>query len=142
MIILDTNVVSELNRPQPDHAVEAWLDIHPPSDLFLTAITAAELLYGVERLPRGKRQDAVAVAVAEILHLGFAGRVLPFDLDAAIEYSKLATHRERVGRRIEGPDAMIAAIALSAGDGILATRNTGDFEGIGLELVNPWEAQG
>jgi hypothetical protein len=137
VIVLDTNVVSELMKLAPDHRVEAWLAHEPAPGLFITAITEAELRLGVEVLPSGRRRDKIAAAVAAMLTQDFSERVLPFDSSAAASYAHVAADRRRAGRPIAQSDAQIAAIAKSQG-ATLATRNTRDFEGCGVTLVNPW----
>lgn len=138
MIILDTNVVSEALRPEPAPAVLDWLDAWQSAELFTTAITEAELWYGIERLPLGERRSRVAEAVGAILDVDFAGRVLPFESSCARSFGRIAAARRREGRPISVQDALIAAIAATFGAAV-ATRNTADFEGCGIELVNPWE---
>ena len=138
MIILDTNVLSELIRPVPDRAVLAWLDAMPAAEVATTAITAAELLYGVARLPEGRRRTALTGAVHAMLAEDLAGRVEPFDARAADRYAVVVTRRERLGLPIGIADAQIAAICL-ARRCILATRNTKDFTDTDVELINPWE---
>lgn len=137
MIILDTNVLSELIRGVPDPAVLAWLDALPGAEVSTTAITAAELLYGVARLPEGRRRTALTEAVRAMLAEDFAGRVEPFDGVAATHYAAVVTGRERLGRPIDAADAQIAAIC-RARSAVLATRNTKDFAETGVELINPW----
>jgi len=137
VIVLDTNVVSELIRTAPAHQVLAWVDARPALTLAITAVTAAELLYGVARLPRGRRASLLADAVRDVLEVDFAGRVLPFDLIAATHYADIVTAREQVGRPISAADAQIAATCRSHGCG-LATRNERDFDGVGIDVVNPW----
>lgn len=139
MMILDTNVVSEIMRPQPDAGVLAWLNEQEPADLWLSAITAAELMAGVARLPEGKRRQQLMQAVAALLEQDFAGQILAFDLTAASVYADLVAQRERSGRPINMADAQIAAICL-AHQAVLVTRNQKDFEGLGLAIVNPWTA--
>lgn len=139
MIVVDTNVLSELVRRQPDPVVLDWLDARIAEDLAITSISVAELLYGVARLPDGKRKRALAEAVAEMVTVDFAGRVLPFDGLAAACYAELVSARERAGRPIGMADGQIAAICLAEG-AALATRNGRDFEGIGIELFDPWRA--
>ncbi len=137
MIVLDTNVLSELTRQAPDAAVLAWLDSLPAAEVATTAVTAAELLYGVARLPRGQRKRALADAVYALINDDFGGRVEPFDTRAAEQYALVVTGREKLGRPITVADAQIAAICRSR-DTALATRNIGDFEDTGIELVDPW----
>jgi toxin FitB len=138
VIVLDTNVVSELMKGDPFPAVFTWVASHPPSDLFTTTITMAEVLYGIERLPHGKRRDHLLGEAESIFVKDFAGRILAFDESAARMLAVIATGRRSQGRPINEPDAQIAAIA-RVHDATLATRNTNDFEGCGVQLVNPWE---
>ena len=136
MIVVDTNVVSELMRPRPAEDVVVWFARQDPLRLRLTAVTIAELRYGIARLPAGGRHDALGEAADE-LTLRFADEVLPFDLAAARRYGVIVTARERAGSPIAALDAQIAAICQVHG-AALATRNTKDFAGIGLDIVNPW----
>ena len=126
---------------EPEPAVVSWLDAQQASTLYITAVTAAELLIDVERIPSGKRRRRIASAIADMLEDDFAGRVLPLDVSSSLEYSRVVAHREKLGHPIGMVDAMIAAIALSAGASLFATRNTKDFTDIGLPLVNPWVTQ-
>jgi predicted nucleic acid-binding protein len=136
--ILDTNVVSEPMRPSPSPAVLAWLSAsHERGPLFVTTITVAEILLGIELLPRGKRREQMLAQAEATFAEDFAGHVLPFDEDAARAFPEIAVRRRAQGRPIADLDAQIAAIAHSR-DAILATRNTADFEGCGVRLVNPW----
>ncbi len=138
MIILDTNVVSELMRPYPDGRVERFVETQPLAGLAVTSITIAEILYGIRRLAIGRRRSRLEKSLTLFLDLGFREKVLPFDADAADRYSQLAVDRLRIGRRLEAFDAMIAGIAL-ARDAEIATRDTNDFEDCGVALINPWE---
>ena len=138
MIVLDTNVISELSRRVPDPGVLSWLDSLAVSDVATTAITAAELRYGVARLPDGHRKRELTVMVEGILTEDFHGRVLPFDERSSVQYADIVTGRERIGRPIGVADAQIAAVCRDL-NAILATRNTADFEETGIELINPWE---
>lgn len=137
MTVLDTNVVSELMRPEPDPGVMAWVDRLPAEDVFVTAVTAAELRYGAARLSDGRRKRELVVKVEELFAEDFRGRVLPFDDAAAGCYAEITVAREREGLAVSMADAQIAAICRSHGVP-LATRNTKDFSGTGLELLNPW----
>jgi len=141
MILLDTNVISELMKAMPDASVEAWVDSQPSAALFLTTITEAELRYGVALLPKGRRRDRIEDALATMLADDFAERILPFDSPAAIAYATVAARRRQAGRPMTQFDAQIAAIARSRG-AALATRNTADFEGCGVEIFNPWVTDG
>jgi predicted nucleic acid-binding protein len=137
MIVLDTNVLSEVITPEPSPRVQAWILLEPPSNLYTTSISQAELLYGIELMSTGRRRSALHAAVAKMLAEDFAGRILPFDSDAAEAYSRIASSRRAMGRPISEPDARIAAIAMSRG-ARLATRNARDFEHCGIKVLNPW----
>lgn len=139
MIVLDTNVVSELMRPHPAPAVRSWFRSVPAAEQFLTAVMVAELGYGVARLPAGHRRDDLARRLDRLVNDLFARRVLPFDEAAGRRYGPAVVIRERAGRPIGTADAQIAAVALDHG-AALATRNTRDFEGLGLTLIDPWAA--
>jgi toxin FitB len=141
VIILDTNVLSELSRRDPSDRVLSWLDSQPFGETATTAVTAAELLYGVARLPDGRRKASLAEAVQQILDEDMAGRIEPFDAVAAGHYAVVVSGRERAGRPISVADAQIAAICRKL-RAVLATRNTGDFEGTGVQLTDPWMARG
>ena len=123
MILLDTNVLSELIRPEPDSAVTEWLDSLDAATVATTAITAAELLYGVARLPTGRRKERLGEAIGELIEEDLDGRVEPFDAAAAGHYADLLSDRERAGAPISAADAQIAAICRKLG-ATLATRNT------------------
>jgi predicted nucleic acid-binding protein len=137
MIIVDTNVISEVIKPDPSVEVTGWLARERPSNIFTTAIAQAELLYGIELMPRGRRKSALEAAITRILRELLVDRILPFDSDAAIIYSRIAASRRAMGRPISEPDAQIAAIAHSRG-AALATRNASDFEHCGIKVLNPW----
>jgi toxin FitB len=141
MKILDTNVVSELIRPNRDENVVAWVDAQPVNELFVTAITEAELRSGVATMPSGKRKKALEADVHGILQKEFAGRVLPFDSKAAIEYAAIVSARRAAGKPVSQFDAQIAAIARANGAAAIVTRNVEDFAGVGVEIVNPWAAR-
>jgi predicted nucleic acid-binding protein len=137
VILLDTNVISELIRPKPDEGVTEWLDTLDSAAVATTAITAAELLYGIARLPAGKRKERLDEAIRGLLEDDLAGRVEPFDAAAAARYAALVSDPDEAGRPISMADAQIAAICLDLG-ATLATRNTADFEDTGVDLVDPW----
>lgn len=135
MIALDTNVVSELMRALPDPRVLAWVDAQEAETLCVTAVTVAEILYGIARLPAGKRRTQLEAAVAKTLEEDFT--FLPFDENAAVDYATIVASQDLRGRKVSMADAMIAATCLSAG-AMLATRNTKDFDTLGIELIDPW----
>lgn len=137
MIVLDTTVISELARQVPDAGALTWLDSLEISDVATTAVTAAELRYGLARLPDGRRKRELTVVIHGILTEDFRGRVLPFDEGSSVQYADIVANRERIGRPIGVADAQIASICRDVG-AALATRNTTDFEETGVELVNPW----
>lgn len=138
MIVLDTNVISEAIRVQPDRTVASWLSLQPPSTLFTTTITQAELLYGLELLPEGKRRRDLTDAVRAILNDEFRGRVLSFDTPSAEAYATITARRRARGKPISAFDAQIAAIAFSRGAQV-ATCNADDFEDCGVTIVDPWQ---
>jgi toxin FitB len=139
MILLDTNVVSELMKSAPEPAVMDWINAIPGATVFLSAVTQAEILFGVALVPEGRRRDGLAQAARTAFETYFRGRILPFDSEAAEAFAVLAAGRRHAGRPISQADAQIAAIARSRG-AALATRNVPDFEGCGVEVVDPWGA--
>jgi len=139
MILLDTNVLSEVTKPTPAAEVEAWLGTQPVESLFISAVTEAELRFGLALLPEGQRRDRLLEALEDMLTEDFAGRILPFDSAAASAYARIASDRRKIGRPIAQFDAQIAAIAWSR-NAALATRNIGDFERCGVRLFDPWRA--
>ncbi|UWQ19782.1 type II toxin-antitoxin system VapC family toxin [Jannaschia sp. M317] len=141
MIVIDTNVVSELMRPAPARVVLEWFEGQDPSSLYLSAISEAELRRGVAILPEGRRRDALRGAIDAMVAEDFAGRVLPFDGAAAVAFATVFAERRAAGRPISFPDCQIAATARAHG-AMVATRNTRDFGGCGIEVVNPWEGAG
>ena len=134
MIVIDTDIVSEMMREEPDRNVLAWADMAGP--LHTTAVTLAEIEYGIARLPAGRRKDRLADTAAGVF-ADFGEVILAFDAPAARRYAGIVTSRERAGRPIAGADAQIAAIC-AVRAATLATRNTGDFDATGISLVNPW----
>ncbi len=139
MIVLDTNVLSEMMRPEPARIVENWLARQSVASLCTTVITQAEILYGLARLPFGRRRTALEREFRGMLEEDFTGRVLAFDGAAAESYVVFMAERRRAGRPVSHQDAQIAAIAHSRGAAV-ATRNIMDFNGSDLELINPWAA--
>ena len=140
MIIIDTNVVSELMRASPDPALLAWFAGHAADTLFLAAVSEAELRTGAVILPAGQRRDRLVGAIDAMIDQDFAGRILSFDSPAARSYTEIAAARRAAGKPIMEADCQIAGIARACG-AVIATRNVKDFEGCGIEVINPWNAQ-
>lgn len=138
MIILDTNVVSEMMRAMPAPAVVAWLNEQDAAALFLTAVTIGEIRFGLRALPEGKRRRSLEEGFERILAEAFAGRVLAFDEAAAHHYGEVMGRRKEIGRPMDILDGQIASIARSKGYSV-ATRNVQDFLECGIEIVNPFE---
>jgi predicted nucleic acid-binding protein len=136
MIVLDTNVVSEAMKPEPDSAVRAWLNDQAAETLYLSSVTLAELLFGIRALPAGKRKDMLVQTLDGLMGL-FRDRVLPFDIDAARHYAELAVTAKVAGRGFPTPDGYIAAIAASRGF-IVASRDTAPYEAASVTVINPW----
>jgi toxin FitB len=136
VIILDTNVVSELMRPEPAPGIASWVRERDRRELRTTVITLAEIRYGIARLPDGRRKQVLLAAAAEVFS-AFGDQVLPVDAAAAEHYAAIASSRERAGKPIAGFDALIAAVCRSQG-AALATRNVSDFDGTGIEVLDPW----
>ncbi len=139
MILLDTNVVSELMRPSPEPAVLKWINEQAPAHLVTSTLTVAEIGAGLAVLPDGARKEDLRSRAAALLSQGLGERILGFDLHAAATYGDLIAARRAMGRPMQGIDLLIAAIAHSRSIAV-ATRNVADFEGCGLALVNPWLA--
>lgn len=139
MIILDTNVVSELLRPDPARQVERWLSEQDGATVYFTTVSEAELWHGVALLPAGKRRTALAQAIEGMLEEDFRDRILPFDRAAARAYAAIAAEHRAAGRPIGQFDCQIAAIARARGAAV-ATRNTGDYDGCGIPLIDPWQS--
>lgn len=140
MIILDTNVVSELLRAAPAPPVAAWLATVEGATVYLTAISEAELRYGAALIPPGRRKAQLVQAVDGMLREDFRGRILPFDSTASQHYAQIAASRRSAGRPISQFDCQIAAITRAFG-AVLATRNVADFVDCGIELIDPWRHQ-
>lgn len=138
MIVIDTNVLSELMRPSPDPRVVAWIAQVMPGEATTTAITMAEIDQGIQRLPRGRRRAGLEEIFRSLL-VDIAHDVLPFDREAAGDYARISQSRDAAGRPIDQLDCMIAAICASRA-ATLATRNERDFEGTGIRVTNPWTA--
>lgn len=140
MIILDTSVVSELLRAAPTPGVEAWLSVQDGGAVYLTAVSEAEIRYGLAVMPAGRRKATLVDAVEGMLRDDFRDRILPFDSKAAEHYARIAADRKAAGRPISRFDCQIAAITRFHG-AVLATRNVGDFEGCGITVLNPWRRE-
>jgi toxin FitB len=138
MIVLDTNVLSEALRPAPAKRILNWLSAQDRSITFITVITQAEILYGLELLPAGKRKGQLQASISKLFEEEFEGKILSFDCAAAEAYSTIAAGRKVSGRPISQFDGMIAAIARVQG-AKLASRNALDFVGCGIEIVDPWK---
>jgi toxin FitB len=139
MILLDTNVLSELMRAKPAAEVLAWVDAQPSSELFTSSITVAEILYGIARISDGKRKQGLLDLATLMFEEDFAGRILPFDTEAAVHYAGLAAESEAKGKVVDMADGQIAAIA-ALHDAKVATRNVRHFDYLGVPVINPWEA--
>jgi len=139
MILVDTNVVSELMRPAPAPAVLAWFATQAAADLFLSAVSEAELRAGAACLPAGRRRDALTEAIDAMVAEDFAGRLLPFDSPAARSYALIAAARRAAGQPIAQADCQIAATAHAHGAAV-ATRNVADFLGCGIAVIDPWKS--
>lgn len=140
MIVLDTNVLSEIVKPEPDSAVSRWVARQRRADLCTTAISEAELAYGIQLLPRGRRRDALGQAIARLLGEGLGGRVLALDRPAAAAYGALAAARRAAGRPLATADGQIAAISHAHGAKLLATRDLDGFWECGVTLIDPWQS--
>ncbi len=139
MILLDTNVLSEVMRTKPAPQVLAWIDNLRPTTVYVCSVTEAELLLGVALLPAGKRRSTLASQVGSLFATHFHQRCLAFDSQAAMHYAQIVAHRQRIGRPISTEDGQMAAIAVSHGYR-LATRNVADFANIeALSIMNPWD---
>ena len=137
MILLDTNVISELMRGQPSTTVLDWFGQHDAAQLYISAITEAELRTGIAILPAGQRRDGLQAAFDTMIEQDFQTRILPFDSAAARAYADIAARRRAAGRPIAEANCQIAAIAMAAGAPV-ATRNVKDFDGCGVTVINPW----
>jgi toxin FitB len=140
MIVLDSNIISELIATNPHHAVSRWFRFLSAEDVYTTAITEAEMRYGAAQLDSGRRKANFEGLLNRIFAVRFEGRVLPFDSAAANVFGDLVVRREKMGLHIDYPDLQIAAIALSRGANV-ATRNVSDYEHCGVELINPWNTE-
>lgn len=138
-MILDTNVISELMRPEPSSVVTAWVAKQPVQELFTTSISEAEIFYGIELLTKGKRREALRAAAEAMFAEDFRGRMFAFGSEAARAFSKIAAYRRQLGKPISNADAQVAAIA-RVQKARLATRNVTDFRDCELDVIDPWNA--
>ncbi len=139
MIVLDTNVISEVWKPQPAREVLNWMDAQSAETLYLSAITVAELRFGLAAMPTGKRRDHYGKTLEQEVLPAFFGRILPFDLEASRAYSRLMAHARKAGKGISTADGYIAATAAARGM-VVASRDTSPFEAAGVAVLNPWNA--
>jgi predicted nucleic acid-binding protein len=137
MILLDTNVISEMMRPRPDSRVAAWMQSLPRKEFWISSIVVAELLSGIDLMPSGRRQMGLREAFEAMLTEDFHGQILSFDLAAARYYGQILSTRQRIGRPINEMDAQIAATARVHG-ATVATRNLKNFRKCELSLIDPW----
>jgi predicted nucleic acid-binding protein len=139
MLVLDTNLVSELMRPAPDPRVLGWAAAQPLQEMAIATVTLMEIRYGIAVLPRGRRRSELDGRFRRFLAQGFSDRILPFDAAAAEACADIRAARKDMGRPLAAEDGMIAAIAKVQGAAVV-TRDVGGFDGCGIVLVNPWEA--
>ena len=137
MPVFDTNVLSELMRPAPNTAITSWVAEQTTSTLYLTAVSEAELRYGLAIMPPGRRRDGLAQGLERMLRTGFANRILPFDSSAAYTYAEIAAARRALGRPMPEANCQIAASARSR-DIAVVTRNVRDFADTGIGVIDPW----
>lgn len=137
MIVLDTNVVSEAMKPEPDLAVREWLDEQAAETLYLSSVTVAELMFGIGVLLDGRRKQKLAATLDRLLDL-FVGRILPFDANAARHYADLAVAARKAGKGFPTPDGYIAAIA-AAHRFSVASRDASAFRAAGVNIIDPWK---
>jgi toxin FitB len=140
MIVLDTNVISEMLRAVPSPEVARWIVAQPEHELYITAVTEAEIRVGVNMMPTGKRKAQLQATIDQTIGQVFAGKILPFDSTAAATYADIWAKRRAAGKPISQFDAQIAAIARANGAEALVTRNVTDFANLNLTLINPWDA--
>lgn len=140
MIILDTNVISETQKKRPNANVMAWLDAQDPTNLYLTAITVGEIVFGVSCLPTGARRTALETAIAAIIEEDFRGRVLPYDVEASRIYGAAIADARSRGQAIGMADGQIAAIVLANKGAAIATRDRKPFDALKVDIIDPWQA--
>ena len=138
MLMLDTNMLSEIMRPEPDRKIADWIVRQPSDELFTAAVCQAEILSGLAIMPGGRSRADLEEAARAMFADDFSGRVLPFDTKAAAAYAEVFAARRKVGRPSGTVDLMLAAIARVRGASVV-TPNVADFEGVGVAIVNPWD---
>ena len=138
MIVLDTNIVSELMREQPSPSVAEWIQSFDPNQFTITSITIAEIMRGLARMPEGKRRRKLKQSFDGFIHDAFSSKILAFDEQAAFLYGEISASREKKGLSVDPVDLMITAIA-KYHNATIATRNVRDFEACGIKLINPWK---
>ena len=138
MLVLDTNMLSEMMRPEPERKIADWIVRQPSDELFTAAVCQAEILSGLAIMPSGRRRADLEEAARSMFADDFAGRVLPFDTEAADAYAEIFAGRRKAGQPSGTIDLMLAAIARVRGASVVA-RNVADFEGVGVAIVNPWD---
>jgi predicted nucleic acid-binding protein len=138
MLMLDTNMLSEIMRSEPEQKVVDWIVRQPSDELFTAAVCQAEILSGLAVMPSGRRRAELEEAARSMFADDFDGRVLPFDAEAASAYAEVFAARRKAGRPSGTIDLMLAAIARARGASVV-TRNVADFEGVGVPIVNPWD---
>ncbi len=139
MIVLDTNVISEMMKPKPSEAVLNWIDEQKVAQLFITTITIAEISYGLHALPDGHRRKSLETSFHQAIMESFQHRIIAFEESYAFIYGEIMGHRRKIGNPLSVPDGQIGAITLSQGFS-LATRNIRDFSNCNIDLINPFEA--
>lgn len=138
MIILDTNVISEIMRDEPHRAVKTWFQTQRMDNLYTTSVSMAEVLYGLYRMPEGKRKETLLARFESMLNHALRNRVLMFKASHSSTYASIRADRDRIGKPMSNPDAQIASIAYDH-QAQLATRNVKDFVDCGLDIVNPFQ---
>ncbi|WP_237482776.1 type II toxin-antitoxin system VapC family toxin [Lichenibacterium dinghuense] len=138
MIVLDTEVLAELLKPEPDPTVMAWLAVQRRGELYTTTVSEAEVAAALASLPKGRRRDALGQAVARLLGEGLGGRILPFDRAAAAAYGDLTPKRQAAGEAVTTAVGQVAAIAKARGARLVATREAAGYLAQGVKCVDPW----
>jgi toxin FitB len=138
VIVLDTNILSEISKPRPDGDVMSWINDLSGVPLYVSTTTESEIWAGIMCLPKGKRRSTLETVFSQLFDVIYAAHILPFDSRSARRYATIFAERQRLGRPIARADCEIAAIAATNGFK-LATRNAKDFDHCGVEIINPWK---